>query len=215
MLVGAGDDFYHLSVGAGVGVGAVGVAPTVGVNVITDTTGAAINTGAKVSAAGSIAVEATGSENIVMIGIGAAAGAVGVGAVVDVLSISNSTLASIGNSAIVHAGGNVFVSATDNTSVLELSGALAGGLVGVGGSVGVMLITKTTDATIGSGANVEGLGNGGGIGGVLNGGNDGGSTFGTTTAQRRDRAGAVERGRWCISLPPLASAMSACRARSA
>jgi hypothetical protein len=181
VLVGAGDDFYHLSVGVGVGVGAVGVAPTVGVNVITNTTGAAINTGAKVNAAGSIAVEATGSENIVMVGIGAAAGAVGVGAVVDVLSISNTTLASIGNSAIVHAGDNVFVSAEDDTNVLELSGALAGGFVGVGGSVGVMLITKTTDATIGTSANVEGLGNGGAVGGVLNGSNTG-SSFGTTNA---------------------------------
>src|SRR5262249_27746833 len=58
-------------------------------------------------------------------------------------------------------------SATDDTHVLELSGALAGGLVGVGGSVGVMLITKDTEATIGQNAHVDALGNGGGTSGVL------------------------------------------------
>ena len=169
VMVGASDDFYHLSVGAGLAFGVVGVAPAVGVNVITDTTTASIGNGAKVTAAGGISVTANGSENILLIGVGLAAGAVGVGAVVDVLSISNQTTASIGTSATVHAGGNVLVSAVDNTSVLELSGALAGGFVGIGGAVGVMLITKVTDASIGASANVEGLGNGAAAGGILNG----------------------------------------------
>ena len=160
VLVGASDDFYHLSVGAGVAIGFVGVAPSVGVNIITDTTTAAIDGGATVKAANDIAVEATGSENIVMIGLGIAGGGVGIGGVVDVLDINNNTSATIGASTIAHAGGTVFVQATDTTSVFELSGALgAGALGGAGVSVGVMLITKTTDATIGDNANVEGLGN--------------------------------------------------------
>ncbi len=182
VLVAAGDDFYHLSVGVGVGVGAVGIAPDVGVNIITDQTGANIDAGATVDALNSITVGTNASENIVMIGIGAAAGAVGVGAVVDVLSINDQTLAGIGASATVHAGGNVFVTSTDNTSILQLSGALAGGLVGVGGAVGVMLITKVTDATIGNSANVEGLANDGGVTGVLNGTISGGTSFGTGNA---------------------------------
>jgi hypothetical protein len=181
VMVGASDDFYHLSVGAGLAFGAVGVAPAVGVNVITDTTNASIGNGATVKAAGGISVIANGSENVLLIGVGLAAGAVGVGAVVDVLSISNQTTASIGSSASVHAGGNVLVSAADNTSVLELSGALAGGFVGVGGAVGVMLITKVTDASIGSSANVEGLGNGAAASGILNGVVAGGA-FQTTSA---------------------------------
>jgi hypothetical protein len=169
VVVGATDDFYHLSVGAGLAFGAVGVAPSVGVNVITDTTNASIGNSATVNATGGVSVTATGSENILLIGVGLAAGAVGVGAVVDVLSISNQTTASIGSAAIVHAGGNVLVAALDNSSVFELSGALAGGFVGVGGAVGVMLITKVTDATIGANANVEGLGNGAAASGILNG----------------------------------------------
>ena len=181
VLVGASDDFYHLSVGAGLAFGGVGVAPAVGVNVITDTTTASIGSSAKVTAAGNISVIANGSENILLIGVGLAAGGVGVGAVVDVLSISNQTTAAIGSSAVVHAGGNVLISAIDNTSVLELSGALGAGFVGVGGAVGVMLITKVTDASIGASANVEGLGNGAAAAGILNGVISGGA-FQTTTA---------------------------------
>ena len=191
VLVGAGDDFYHLSLGVGVGVGAVGVAPSVGVNVIGNTTLATIGTGATVNALNNIAVEATAQEDIVMIGIGVAAGSVGVGAVVDVLVVGNTTTASIGDSAHVHAGGDVFVSAEDDTHVLELSGALAGGVVGVGGAVGVMVIGKDTEATIGADAHVDGLGNGGGVGGTLD-GNINGNSFETTTAHgataRRSRA---------------------------
>ncbi|HET6237314.1 MAG TPA: hypothetical protein VFE41_20495 [Acetobacteraceae bacterium] len=181
VMVGASDDFYHLAVGAGLAFGAVGVAPAVGVNVITDTTNASIGNGATVKAAGGISVTATGAENILLIGVGIAAGFVGVGAVVDVLSISNQTTASIGSSASVHAGGNVLVSAVDNTNVLELSGALAGGFVGVGGAVGVMLITKVTDASIGANANVEGLGNGAAASGILNGVVAGGAFQTTST----------------------------------
>ncbi len=169
VLVGAGNDFHHLSVGVGVGVGQVGIAPTVGVNVITNTTAAQIGAGATVRAMNDITVAATGKEDIVMVGMGVAAGGVGVGAVVDVLSIATRTTASIGAGATVHAGGDVFVSATDDTHVLELSGALAGGFVGIGGAVGVMLLDKTTAATIGTGAKVDGHGAGTGVGGVLSG----------------------------------------------
>ena len=183
VLVASSNDFYHLSVGIGVGVGSVGVAPSVGVNVIKNTTIAAIDGSAVVHAAGDVAVEASGTENVVLIGMGVAAGAVGVGAVVDVLSISNTTTASIGASATVLAGGTVFVNATDSTQVFELSGALAGGFVGVGGAVGVMLISKSTDAEIGSFASVEGLGKdaGSGVGGVLVGTITGGA-FDTTNS---------------------------------
>src|SRR5512135_3331825 len=103
-----------------------------------------------------------------MIGFGIAAGFVGVGGAVDVLSIDNSTIASIEDHATVYAHGDVFVSANDDTNVLELSGALAGGAVGIGGSVGVMLISSDTEATSGHGADGEAL-CGGGISEVIDG----------------------------------------------
>ena len=182
VLVGAGNDFHHLSVGVGVGVGKVGIAPTVGVNIITNTTAAAVGASATVRAMNDITVDATGKEDIVMVGMGVAAGGVGVGAVVDVLSIANRTTATIGANATVHAGGDVLVSAIDQTHVLELSGALAGGFVGIGGAVGVMLLDKTTAATIGAGAKVDGHGAGTGVGGVLNGFIIGGDRFTVETA---------------------------------
>lgn len=81
------------------------------------------------------------------------------------------------------AGGDVVVYATDNTDVDTISGALAGGLVGIGGSVGVLTIHKVTEAYIGSGAHVDALGAGTGILGVLDGTmTGGGSGFGTTEA---------------------------------
>lgn len=169
VLIGAGDDFYHLAVAGSIAGGLVGVAPAVGVNVATNTTDAYIGTGATVIAGDDIAVEATGHENLVMIGMGIAAGFVGVGGAVDVLSINNHTHASIGDSATVYAQGDVFVSATDDTHILELSGALGAGFVGVGASVGVMLLGNDTQASIGASAHVDALGNGVGISSVLDG----------------------------------------------
>jgi hypothetical protein len=183
VLVGAGDDFYHLAVAGGVGVGGVAVAPAVGVNIIDNTTEAFIGQSATVNALGDIAVAANASENVVMIGFGVAAGGVGVGGAVDVLSIDNTTTASIGDDATVYAGGNVWVDATDDTHVFLLSGALAvGGAAGIGGSVGVMIVDKNTDATIGDGAAVDALGNTADLSGVFDGAINGGN-FHTTSAR--------------------------------
>jgi hypothetical protein len=84
-----------------------------------------------------------------------------------VLTIDNSTSAGIGAETHASAGGDVFVNATDDTEVDIISGAVAGGLFGVGGSVGVLTIDKTTTASI-DGA-VDALGAGTGIPGVLDG----------------------------------------------
>lgn len=158
VLVGAGSDFHHLSVAGSLAVGYVAVAPAVGVNVIGNTTRAAIGDGATVRAKDDVRVEASASEDLVMVGFGLAGGFVGVGATVGVLDISNETTARIGAGAVVSAGSDVRVSAADNTHVFELSGALAGGFVGVGGSVGLMMVDKTTHASIGAGAQVDALG---------------------------------------------------------
>ncbi|HVC51376.1 MAG TPA: LEPR-XLL domain-containing protein, partial [Stellaceae bacterium] len=186
VLVGAGSDFYHLSVAGTLAGGAVGVAPAVGVNVITNKTEASIGASATVNALGDIAVAATASEDVVMIGFGVAAGGVGVGGAVDVLSIDNTTTAGIGDFATIYAGGNVFVDANDDTQVFELSGAIgAGAAAGIGGSIGVMLITKDTEATIGASATVDALGVSTiGIADVLDGGITSGSpdTFDTIAA---------------------------------
>jgi hypothetical protein len=193
VLVGAGDDFYHLAIAGSAAGGYVGVAPAVGVNVISNDTQAFIDHGATVNAANDIVVAAGAKENVIMVGFGVAGGFVGVGGAVDVLSISNKTYASIGDSATVYAGNNVAVMANDDTHVLELSGALAGGFVGVGGSVGVMIVGKDTEATIGTSANVDALGKGALATGLLNGDIDnvGASDFSTTNAHKEGGNGVI------------------------
>ena len=181
MLVGAGEDFYNLALSAGIAAGAVAVTPAVGVNVINNTTSAFIDTGATVNTFGDVSVIATAQENIIDIGIGLAGGAVGVGGVVDVGSITTHTTATIGDNATVLAAGTAFVSANDDTHIFSLSGALAGGFVGVGASVGVMILDKTTLATIGDSA-VDGLGHGNGVNGVFDGTIQSGKAHGANVA---------------------------------
>ena len=169
VLVAAGDDFYHLAVGVAIGVGGVGVAPNVGVNVIGDTTDAHIGQHAIVNAASDVVVEATASENTLLIGIALGVGGVGVSANVGVLVIDGSTKAHIDDFATVYAHGDVFVSAQDDSHVTLVSGALAAGAVGVGAAVGVLVFDKDTEASIGNNAHVDALGNGTGVSHVLNG----------------------------------------------
>ena len=118
-------------------------------------------------ARGSVTVAAAGTESIVIIGAGIAAGSLGIGGAVEVGSITTSTTATIGNSAVVSAGGTVAVAASDDTHLFALSGALGIGFdsAGIGASVSVMVLSKSTLATIGD-ATVDALGNGGSVSGV-------------------------------------------------
>jgi hypothetical protein len=139
------------------------VAPNVGVNVIGSTTDAHIGNSATVNALNDIVVEATATEDVVLIGIAAGAGGVGVGANVGVLVINDTTKAWIGDSANVYAHGDVFVSAQDDSHVLLISGALGvGGAAGIGAAVGVLDFTKDTEAFIDTNAHVDALGFSGG-----------------------------------------------------
>jgi len=161
VLVGAGSDFHHVAVAAGAGFGAVGVAPGVDVTVVGSTTHASIDANAKVYAKDDVAVAAHASEDVLMIGMGIAAGTVGVGGGVSVLTINNETHASIAGK--VSAGGDVVISATDDTSITLVSGALGAGFVGVGASVGVGVVTKDTQAFIDNNAMVDARGQGVGV----------------------------------------------------
>ena len=96
-------------------------------------------------------------------------------------TLDNHTTASIGNNAHVTGGGDVLVYATDDSQMTVISGALAGGFVGVGASVGVTVIHKDTRAFIGDGAHVDAKAAGTGLAGVLNGVNNG-TSFGATSA---------------------------------
>ena len=180
--VGAGSDFYNLSVAGTLGVGVVGVSPAADVNIINGTTQAFIGADVELEAENDVYIQSHASEDLVLIGFGIAGGVVGVGGAVNILTIDNESTAMIGSGASVLAGGDVLVNASDNTDMDAIAGALAGGFVGVGASVGVVSIDKDTNAFIASNADVTALGNGTGLGSMLSGTiNSGGTGFGTTT----------------------------------
>jgi hypothetical protein len=186
VLVGASNDFYHLGVAGSVGGGVVGVAPAADVTVVgtgstalagpgatpgDSTTEAFIANGATVNALGDVKVGAHSTEDFLLVGFGVAGGLVGVGAAVSVLSVNDHVWSYVGSGATVFAGGNVVITSGDDTTITTITGALAGGFVGVGGAVGVLSITKDTQAYIDSGSNthVDAEGTGSGVGGVLDG----------------------------------------------
>jgi RTX calcium-binding nonapeptide repeat (4 copies) len=159
--IGAANDFHHLAVAAAVAIaGAAGVAPAVDVSVVTATTKAEIRSGAQVTAtSGDIAVIASAKEDMLLVGVGIAGGTVGFGAGVSVLVVNNTTNADIGGT--VDAYGNVQVRSSDDTDITIVDGAGGFGLGGIGASVGVISMTKHTNAFVADGAIVHARANAG------------------------------------------------------
>ena len=158
---------------AGSGRAAVGVGADVGV--ATRTVEAYVGRNAKLKAgtgtslaprSGSVVVEATGNQDILSI---SAAGAIavsadlvaaGVAVTAGVSVLDLTTKAWVGTSAAIEADGTVVVSAEDKTAGDVISGNIAiGTAAGIGIAAGIGVINKTTEAYIGTGANVTGRGN--------------------------------------------------------
>ena len=77
----------------------------------------------------------------------------------DNTSSLNQTKAFIASSAVVEAGGDLTVEAEDTTETIFTAGAIGGaGVVGVGVTVGVLLVNNTAQAYIGDGAIVDASG---------------------------------------------------------
>ncbi|MCA9137711.1 MAG: hypothetical protein KDB00_13160, partial [Planctomycetales bacterium] len=168
VIVASGNDFYHFALAGTLAAGVVGVAPAVGVTVLSNTTVAEIRDGATVNAIDDVNVKAGASEDILLVGFGLAGGLVGIGGSVDVLSIDNTTQALVG-AATVSVGGDVLVRAIDDTDLDVISGGVGRGFVGIGASVGVVTVDKVTQAIIGNGASVDARGLGTVTTGVFNG----------------------------------------------
>ena len=121
---------------------------------------------------------------IVSFAAGLSVGGTGVAGSVSVFTLNDHTYAYLGNSAQVDAGGNVLVAAQDVTGSSMLDGTVALGFegVGVGGSVGINVINKDTEAYVGPSAVVNAMAqNTTGMTVFQNGvGSDG--SFSTTTA---------------------------------
>ena len=145
-----------LVAGAGAGGGDAGVAGSVVVDVLDNSTTATLD-GTSTSG-GTVAVSASDTTNDVSVaGQLAIGGTAGVGVGVDVEVISKDTEASIAPFASVTTtgAGNVTVGATSQESVVQVAAGLAvGGSAAVAVNAGVSVYSITTDATIGNHANV-------------------------------------------------------------
>ncbi|MBI1398269.1 MAG: LEPR-XLL domain-containing protein, partial [Betaproteobacteria bacterium] len=184
VLVGAGNDFSYLAVEACAGGGYVGVATGVGVSVLKGLTEAFIADAAQVFARNDVTVKAIATEDMLVVGGGVAGGAVGVAGSVSVPSIDNDTSAYLGTGARVDAGGDVLVRAMDTTGIDLVTASLAGGFVGAGAAVGVLMVTKDTLAFVGNGATVDARGQGAGIDGTPSGALQATEKDGTVFARR-------------------------------
>ncbi|MGH6644013.1 MAG: hypothetical protein ACRED3_15090, partial [Bradyrhizobium sp.] len=144
--ISAASDVHHLAVAASLAVSGGGaVAPAVDVTVISNITSASTEAGSVVTAsAGNIVVDANAKEDMLLVGFGIAGATVGIGGAVSVLVVNNTTTAKIAGTA--DAWGNVVVHSTDDTDITIVDGAGGFGLGGAGASVGVISLSKTTEA---------------------------------------------------------------------
>ncbi|MFI5455223.1 MAG: beta strand repeat-containing protein [Isosphaerales bacterium] len=193
VLVAAGNDASFLGIAASLSIsGTVAVAPGVVVLVINNTTTASIDDGASVAARGDVAVVAHSSGDVLTIAAAAAVSGEGSGGgSVSYIGINDTTQANIGNTATsdgagaqVNAGGNVLVDATDDTVAYLITGALSIGIggAGIGAAVGIVDLSKNTDAFIGSHATVNALGNTPSLPGIFDGNYTGSGDFETLSS---------------------------------
>jgi len=186
------DTVGTLAIGGDAGVGA-----GVDVQVISKTTESTIGALTDVQANGSVIDTATSSEKIMSISVGAAIGGdagIAVNAGVSVFTVK--TEASIGNFATVQASDSVNVAANEALNLDVITGNITGsGAVAVGATAAVPIVNKTTEAWIGSNADVNALGNGS-TGVTVNSG-----AFNVSTVDTRfDPGSAIEAGGTTINL---------------
>ena len=145
--------------------GKAGVGAGADVAVIDKQTQALVASGAVVNAKDTVTLEARGTEDLRSVAASlAAGGSAGVAGSASVYTLTTSTVSEIGNAAVVRSDGNVVVSADSATELDQIAGNGAfGGSAGVGASVAVSIIDKTTLARVGTGADVTALGKTAGV----------------------------------------------------
>jgi hypothetical protein len=151
----------------GTSAGGVGVAGSLSLNIVNETTQAVIsaydriNTNATPGTNQSVSVLATDTVQLTnWAGANAVSAALGIGAGIDVAVISTDTEAHIGDSANVHADQSVTVEALAALTVSSLTAAVGAGLgIGVAGAASVYVLSATTLAYLGNYVFVTAMGN--------------------------------------------------------
>jgi len=149
------EDLYtvttNVSIAGGAGVGGV-----VGVNVVTNETTASVGAGTEIVAAGDLVVNAEEDTDVLMTSVSGAAGYVGVSGAVSVVVVDNTTKAYVAEGgAKLDVEGLTEIKADSTEKVVSVTGAAAGGAVGVAGAVSVKVIGSEAVAYIGDAAEVN------------------------------------------------------------
>lgn len=145
--------------------GKAGVGAGADVAVVDKQTQAVVAAGALVNAKDTVTVDARSSEDLRSVAASlAAGGSAGIAGSASVYTLNVDTVAEVGNGATVRSDGNVVVSADAVTELDQIAGNGAfGGTAGVGASVAVSIIDKSTLARVGQGATVTALGKAAGV----------------------------------------------------
>ena len=180
--VSAANQYYELGIAASLAIGGTaGIAVPIAVRVVGIDTYSYIGTGSTVNARNNIAVTANGKDTIVSVAVGAGGGTVGIAGTVAVTVLNVHTFACtgtptgadayecLGAGPTLRAENNVLVSSTDDTRMVLITVAIAGGYVGVGAAVGVAVVNKKVQAHLGGSGSVTALAQGSAIGGVSDG----------------------------------------------
>ena len=160
VVVVAGNSFRQLGIATSLSLaGDVGVGAGVGVRVVSLNTAAHIGDNALVDARDAITVTATGQDAVIS-AVAAAAGAIyaGVAGAVTVTVLTVNTGASTGVGVDLRAGEAIEISANDDTSLILITASLGAAIAGIGASVDVAVVTKTTTAHLGSSNTIVVLG---------------------------------------------------------
>ncbi|WP_298261961.1 LEPR-XLL domain-containing protein [uncultured Litoreibacter sp.] len=179
----ARDNGTIITTGGAVGIGATGGgAAGVGVQVTTKETQAWI--AGQVTVKDDIAIRALSSDEGVVVSASGAGGAYGgLAGSASVVTINNTTQATVRSTASLTAGDSIAINALDETSLDVVAGAIAGALGAGAGSGGVTVIDKSTKTEVEGGATLLSLGAGSGVktltGGV-------GITFGADDTDAND-----------------------------
>ncbi|MCX2983413.1 leukotoxin LktA family filamentous adhesin [Halieaceae bacterium IMCC14734] len=148
----------HVSTAAtGAGGGSAGVSGSISTSVMVNTTEAYTVGDAELSAGDDIAINAQNdSTTVATLGAGAGGGAAGVAGAVSVVVNTNATRAYTGAGSKLNAQDDIDVTAASKENVITtaISGA-GGGAAGVAGSVGMKVLSTTTQAYVGNGTQVN------------------------------------------------------------
>jgi hypothetical protein len=152
VLVAAGTDVGHIGSALGAAGGGVSVVPGFDVSLMNNNTTADV-AGATITASDDVTVNANASEDILSLVAGVAySGGAGVAGSLSFSHVTDTTTADVSGDSSVNAGGDLAVTSSDSTTANLLVGAVGlGDAYGVGASVAVDLVNKTTQAYFGNG----------------------------------------------------------------